>query len=310
LKVLLTGANGYVGLRLLPELLGAGYEVVCLVRDRRRFPLGDFPEGAIELYEGDLLDPASLKGLPEDLEGAYYLVHSMGAGTDRFQELEARAATNFRKAMGRTMVRQIIYLSGIVPEGADEALSPHLRSRLEVERILGGGDIPLTTLRAPIIVGSGSASFEIIRDLVEKLPVMVAPKWLQTRCQPIAIRNVTAYLLGVLDLEAAKGKSFEIGGPEVLTYREMLERYAKCRELKRWILTVPVMTPRLSSYWLFLVTSTSFPLAQALVDSMKHEVICREERIRELVPQDLLDYEEAIDRAFTKIAQNRVPSSC
>jgi len=309
LKVLLTGANGYVGLRLLPELLEAGHEVVCLVRDRRRFPSGDFTGERMSIVEGDLLEPESLRELPEDLEAAYYLVHSMGAGTARFQELEARAAETFRKAMGRTGVRQIIYLSGIVPEGADEALSPHLRSRLEVERILGAGGIPLTTLRAPIIVGSGSASFEIIRDLVEKLPVMVAPKWLKTRCQPIAIRNVTAYLLGVLDLEAAKGESFEIGGPEVLSYREMLLRYAKRRDLKRWILTVPVMTPRLSSYWLFLVTSTSFPLAQALVESMKHEVVCREERIRELVGQELLSYEEAIDRAFTKVAQNRVPST-
>ena len=307
--MLLTGANGYVGLRLLPELLEAGHEVVCLVRDRRRFPSGDFAGGKVMVVEGDLLDCASLGGLPEDVEAAYYLVHSMGAGTERFQELDRESAGNFREAMERTRVRQIIYLSGIVPEGGDASLSPHLRSRLEVERVLGAGGIAVTTLRAPIIVGSGSASFEIIRDLVEKLPVMVAPRWLKTRCQPIAIRNVTAYLLGVLDLPAAMGGSFEIGGPEVLTYREMLLRYGKRRGLRRLILTVPVMTPRLSSYWLFLVTSTSFPLAQALVDSMKHEVVCGEERIRGLVPQDLLSYEEAIDRALTKIAQNRVPST-
>jgi len=155
LKVLLTGANGYVGLRLLPELLEAGHEVVCLVRDRRRFPLGDFPGAAVELFEADLLDPSSLEGLPKDLDAAYYLVHSMGAGRGQFRDLEARAARNFVEALSGTQVEQLVYLSGIVPEGADEDLSPHLRSRLEVERVLGGGGVPLTTLRAPIIVGRG-----------------------------------------------------------------------------------------------------------------------------------------------------------
>ncbi len=309
MKILLTGANGYIGLRLLPSLLEAGHHVVCLVRDRRRFPFQDFAEENITLIEADLLDPDSLKALPKDLDAAYYLVHSMGAGSEHFLDLEKQAAQNFGAALRGSRLQQIIYLSGIVPDISDSELSPHLRSRHQVEDILSRFSIPVTTLRAPIIVGSGSASFEIIRDLVEKLPIMIAPKWLKTRCQPIGIRNVVCYLQGVLLQPATLGKSFEIGGPEVLTYKEMLEKYAENRGLKRWIITVPVMTPRLSSYWLFFVTSTSFPLAQALVASMRHEVICKENQIHSIVSQDLLSYDEAIDRAFVKIAQNRVPST-
>lgn len=307
MKVLLTGANGYVGLRLLPALLEAGHEVVCFVRNARRFPKAYLENDGVSIYEGDLLEAESLVGLPEDLEAAYYLVHSMGCGRGEFVELERRSAENFVEAMARRAVRQVIYLSGIVPQ--EEELSAHLGSRLAVEKVLCAGGAPATVLRAPIIVGSGSASFEIIRDLVEKLPVMVAPKWLATRCQPIGIRNVVGYLLGVLGKEEARGEIFDIGGEEVLTYREMLEGYARARKLKRTIFLVPVMTPRLSSYWLYFVTSTSYPLAKALVESMCHDVVCRENRIREVVPQNLLSYEEAIENAFARIAQNRVPSA-
>lgn len=308
MHILLTGANGYVGLRLLPELLEAGHKVTCLVRDRRRFPSRDFENFDISLIEGDLLDPATLR-LPQDIDAAYYLVHSMGSGSGQFPTLESDCARNFATAIEPTGARQIIYLSGIIPEENPSKTSAHLQSRAKVETILNSGSVPLTTLRAPIIVGSGSASFEIIRDLVEKLPIMVAPKWLKTKCQPIAISNVIAYLTGVLGNRDAIGKSFEIGGPDVLTYREMLLGYAKERDLSRLIIPVPVMTPRLSSYWLFFVTSTSFPLARALVDSMKHDVVCQDNSIREVVPQDLLNYSESIKRAFAKIAQNHVPSN-
>lgn len=308
MKILLTGANGYVGLRLLPNLLEDGHEVVGMVRDKRRFPMSEFSGENLSLIEADLLE--SLDGkFPADIDVAFYLVHSMGTGGEDFVEMERRAAQNFRNALETTSATQIIYLSGIVPTEDDSKLSLHLRSRLSVERVLSGGKIPTTVLRAPIIVGSGSASFEIIRDLVEKLPFMIAPRWLNTKCQPIAIRNVIGYLTGVIDNSDARSKTFEIGGPEILTYREMLLGYADERKLKRWIISVPAMTPRLSSYWLFFVTSTSYPLAVALVDSMKHDVVCRNNEILHIVPQELLTYRDAVSKAFARIAQNRVPSA-
>ncbi len=313
MKILLTGANGYIGLRLLPNLLAAGHEVVCLVRDRRRFPADDFrdrPDGAgrLEVIEGDLLDRASLDAIPADIDAAYYLVHSMGGSASDFPELEARSARHFVDALAATRARQIIYLSGIVND-QPRRLSPHLASRLGVEDVLRTGRVPVTVLRAAIIVGAGSASFEIIRDLVEKLPVMVAPKWLRTRCQPIAIRNVIDYLLGVLDHPDAAGETFDIGGPEVLTYQEMLLAFAEVRKLKRLVLPVPLLTPRLSSYWLYFVTSTSFPLARSLVDSLTHDMTCGEDRIRRLVDIERIPYRDAVARAFSVISEQRVPSS-
>lgn len=308
MKILLTGANGYVGLRLLPALLEAGHEVVGVVRDKRRFPMSEFSGENLSLIEADLLD--SLEGkFPTNIDVAFYLVHSMGTGGDNFVEMEQRAAQNFRSALELTNASQIVYLSGIVPTEDEGKLSPHLRSRLSVERVLSGGKIATTVLRAPIIVGSGSASFEIIRDLVEKLPFMIAPRWLNTKCQPIAIRNVIGYLTGVIGNADARNKTFEIGGPEVLTYREMILGYAAERGLKRWVLSVPAMTPRLSSYWLFFVTSTSYPLAIALVDSMRHDVVCNNNDILDVVPQELLTYRDAVSKAFARIAQNRVPSA-
>ncbi|MDF1812359.1 MAG: SDR family oxidoreductase [Verrucomicrobiales bacterium] len=309
MHILLTGANGYIGLRLLPSLLDQGHHVTCLVRDKRRFPMLDFEGKNISFCEADLLDPDSLQSIPRDIDAAFYLVHSMGSGSGKFPELESRCAANFATALEQTNASQVVYLSGIIPSGPESKTSSHLRSRAKVEEILRSGTVPLTTLRAPIIVGSGSASFEIIRDLVEKLPVMIAPKWLRTKCQPIAISNVITYLTGVICHPDTTGKSFDIGGPDVLTYRDMLLEYAKERNLTRFIIPVPVLTPRLSSYWLFFVTSTSFPLARALVDSMKHDVVCSENTIRDLVPQDLLTYRESINRAFDKIAQKHVPSN-
>lgn len=305
MKILLTGATGYIGQRLLPLLIGQGHRVVCLVRDKARFHPAASLRPYLEIVEADLLDAASLQAIPKDIEAAYYLVHSMASHKD-YAELEQRAARHFVEALGNTAVRQVIYLSGIVNE---DTLSEHLRSRLRVEETLREGKFSLTTLRAGIIIGSGSASFEIIRDLVEKLPVMVAPKWVKTRCQPIAIANVLEILTGVLNNEGCFGQSFDIGGPDILSYKEMLLGYARVRGLRRFIFTVPVMTPRLSSYWLHFVTSVPYRLASALVDSMSVEVICRDERIQTHVPFKPIPYEEAIRRALDKIQNNEVASS-
>lgn len=306
MKILLTGATGYIGQRLLPVLLEQGHEVVCLVREAARFNTDRFssPE-LISTFEADLTDPVSLEDIPADIDAAYFLVHSMSFKGD-FSDDERRSAEHFTKAISRTCARQVIYLSGIVNS---KELSKHLASRKMVEDTLSKGDIPVTTLRAGIIVGSGSASFEIIRDLVEKLPVMVAPKWLKTRCQPVAIRNVIEFLSGVLLKEFSYGKHYDIYGPDILTYKEMLMQFADARKLKRSIFTVPVMTPRLSSYWLYFVTSTSYNLARNLVESMRVDVVATPNDLAERLGIDLIPYVTAINMAFDKIEQNLVLSS-
>ena len=230
----------------------------------------------------------------------------MSTSTGDFEKMEETSAINFKNCIQQTKARQVIYLSGIVNE---EILSKHLTSRKNVEKILGSGSYSLTTLRAGIIIGSGSASFEIIRDLVEKLPVMIAPRWLNTKSQPIAIRNVIEFLSGVLLNETTFNHSYDIGGPDIMTYKQMLLRFAKVRGLKRWIGIVPVMTPKLSSYWLYFITSTSYSLAQNLVDSMKVEVICKENNLKEILGIIPVSYEDAIREAFEKIELNQVPSS-
>lgn len=313
MKILLTGANGYIGQRLLPALLQDGHEVICMVRDPRRFKVPEtyankeyFP-GSLKVLKCDLLDIVNCDEFPKDIDVAYYLVHSMAASSKKdFQEAEENSARNFVAAMEKTEVKQVVYLTGIVN---DKKLSRHLSSRLNVENILREGKYHLTALRAAIIIGSGSASFEIIRDLVEKLPVMVAPKWLNVRCQAIAIRDVIQYLKGVLLQEKAYDRIFDIGGPDVLNYKDMLLKFAKVRNLNRSILIVPVLTPRISSYWLYFITSTTYQLARSLVDSLCNEVVCRHKGIEEIVPIKCLSYEDAIDKAFQKIEQNQVVSS-
>jgi len=304
-KILLTGANGYIGLRLLPELLNAGHVVHVVVRSRSRLPTEDYEmlPGELHVIEADLLN--GVPSFPESLDAAYFLVHSMGAGGD-FAKREELAARNFRLAIERTTCRQVIYLGGLQPEAGP--LSPHLKSRQLVEQVLAGSSVPVTVLRASIIVGSGSASFEIIRDLVEKLPVMITPRWTRNLCRPIAIRNVIGYLTGVLLRAEAMGRVCEIGGPEQLAYEELLRRYARYRGLRRIIVPVPFLSLRLSSLWLFFIANTSFPVARALVDSLLHETVCHDDSVRHLVPQTLLSYEEALEKAFARIAQNRVPS--
>lgn len=307
MKILLTGATGYIAQRLLPVLMAQGHEVICLVRNSRRFDTGKFT-GIIppKILEADLLIPESLtSGIPKDIDAAYYLVHSMSASGE-FTSLEEQAARNFTEAIGKTKAQQVIYLSGIIN---DSKLSPHLASRKNVEDILASGHVPLTSLRAGIIVGSGSASFEIIRDLVEKLPVMVAPKWLHTRCQPIAIRNVVEFLAGVLLQKQTFDKHYDIYGPDILTYKQMLMYFASERGLQRRIITVPVMTPKLSSYWLYFVTSTSYPLAKNLVDSMKVDVVAVPNNLAGLLKIQLISYREAIALAFGKIEQDMVLST-
>lgn len=305
MKILLTGATGYIGKRLLPRLVADGHEVFCCVRDRSRFKAPPGMEASVHTVEVDFLDSASLAALPEGIECAYYLVHSMSS-SQKFDEMEYTSAVNFRDRMDVLHVRQVIYLSGIVNQ---ETLSRHLASRKHVEDTLATGRFSLTTLRAGIIVGSGSASFEIIRDLVEKLPLMVAPAWLDTRCQPIGISDVIELLLRCLNQEATCNRSFDIGGPDIMTYREMLLGYAAARGLKRAIWTVPVMTPRLSSYWLYFITSTSFTLAQHLVNSMKVEVICRDNAIMQLLDLQPRNYQATIQAAFEAIEQNTLLSS-
>ncbi|MTI22521.1 SDR family oxidoreductase [Fulvivirga sp. RKSG066] len=309
MKILLTGSTGYIGRRLLPVLVNQGHHVVCAVRDKRRFDWEDF-EGEflkkITVVECDLEEAETLNNLPTDIEVAYYLVHSMTASYSGFAEKEKLCAENFANYYKGKGLKQIIYLSGIVN---DDGLSEHLQSRKDVEDTLMTSGVPLTVLRAAIIIGSGSASFEIIRDLTEKLPVMIAPKWLKSRCQPIAIRNVIEYLTGVILLESTYNKAFDIGGPDVLDYKQMLFRYAKVRKLKRYILSVPVLSPKLSSLWLYFVTSTSYHLARNLVDSMKHDVVVQQGNITELVPLKLYTYTEALEMAFSKISQKNVISS-
>ncbi|MEP3373323.1 MAG: SDR family oxidoreductase [Maribacter dokdonensis] len=306
MKILLTGANGYIGMRLLPQLLEMGHEIVCAVRDESRLSVDKEIRSNIQIIEIDFLEEPKENIVPKDIDAAYFLIHSMSSSTQDFDDMEAKTAINFNKYVNNTNIKQVIYLSGIVN---DEKLSKHLRSRKNVEDILYQGKYNLTVLRAGIIVGSGSSSFEIIRDLCEKLPVMITPKWVLTKTQPIAIRDVIAFLTGVLGHKKTYNDSFDIAGPNVLSYKDMLHKYAEVRGFKNWIWTVPVMTPKLSSYWLYFVTSTSYKLALNLVDSMKIEVIAKDTRLQEILGIEPHTYKEAIDLAFKKIEQNLVISS-
>jgi len=305
MKILLTGSSGYIGKRLLPVLIENGHYVICCVRDIKRFSVPESLKSRIQVIQVVLLDNDSLANIPKEIDGAFYLVHSMSSSSD-YHIQEQKSAENFRNAMAQTSVRHVVYLSGIVNE---TTLSKHLLSRKNVELELSKGHYQFTTLRAGIIIGSGSASFEIMRDLVEKLPVMVAPRWLNTRCQPIAIADVINILSKAIFNPQTFNKNFDIGGPDILSYKEMLLKFAGVRKLKRHILIIPVMTPKLSSYWLYFVTSTSYKLAVALVNSMKVEVVCRNDDITKILGVEPIDYQTALERAFSKIESNEVVSS-
>ena len=308
MKVLLTGANGYIGKRLLPLLIERDCEVVCAVRDKNRFPReGLYNHPKVSALEIDFLADVRLSDDLKNIDAAYYLIHSMSDDdSSSFEKLEKTAALNFVELIDQTSAKQIIYLGGIANE---QTLSKHLASRKKVDEVLRSARVPVTSLKAAIIVGSGSSSFEIIRDLVEKLPVMITPRWLDTRTQPIAIRNVLEYLTGVLLREDTYGESYDIGGPDILTYKEMLRQFAEVRGLRRYIFTVPVMTPRLSSYWLYFVTSTSYRLAVNLVNSMKVEVVAKPNDLGERLGIQPISYKDAVRLAFQKIGQNAVVSS-
>ena len=306
MKILLTGSTGYIGKRLLPVLTEQGHHVICCVRDKNRFEKKEYYNDNISLFEVDFLKEINPENIPAEFDVAFYLIHSMSSSISEFSEFETDCANNFVSFIKKTNCRQIIYLSGIA--NAPE-LSEHLLSRKNVEEILKRSSIPVTILRAGIIVGSGSASFEIIRDLVEKLPVMITPKWLNTKCQPIAIRDVIKFLTGVMLNDKCFGGTFDIGGTEILSYREVLLGYAEVRKLKRFIITLPVMSPRLSSYWLYFVTSTSYKLAVNLVESMKIEVVCRNNDLQKMLNIETIGYKKSVELAFEKIEQNMVLSS-
>nr|WP_315145988.1 SDR family oxidoreductase [uncultured Flavobacterium sp.] len=306
MKILLTGATGYIGKRLLPILVEQGHEIVCCVRDKNRFYAPKQLLKSIKIIEVDFLKKETLAAIPEDIDAAYYLIHSMSSSTLNYSELERISAENFVQRINQTIAKQVIFLSGIVNS---TSLSKHLSSRKKVEDVLSTGHFASTTLRAGIIVGSGSASFEIIRDLIQKLPIMITPRWLDTKCQPIAINDVLEFLSKSLLNPLTYNQNFDIGGPDILTYKQMLLGFAKAKKLKRWIYTIPIMTPKLSSYWLYFVTSTSYKLATALVSSMKVEVICKDNRINDLLKVNPMTYELALSKALVKIDKDDVTSS-
>jgi uncharacterized protein YbjT (DUF2867 family) len=296
--ILVTGATGYVGGRLVPRLLAAGYRVRCLVRDPARLQGRPWLD-QVELATGDMFRPDSLAAAMRGVHAVYYLVHSLGGGSD-FSERDLFAARNCANAAKQAGVERIIYLGGLGDPQA--ALSPHLRSRQETGAALREAGVPVTEFRAAVIVGSGSLSFEMIRYLTERLPVMICPKWVFTRIQPIAIRNVLDYLVAALACPASTGQTLEIGGRDVLTYSGMMTGYARARGLKRRLLAVPVLTPRLSSYWVHLVTPIPANIAQPLIKGLGNEVIVREDTARRLFPDiELLDYDTAVRRALEKM---------
>lgn len=302
--VLVLGATGYVGNRLVPYLLERGHRVRAAARSIERLrnrPFGGNPH--VELVAADVFDRDTLKKACEGCSVVYYLVHSMNPNESDFSDADRRAAENMVWAGEKAGIDRIIYLGGLGDESPD--LSKHLRSRAEVGNILQSGKVPVTYLRAAMIIGSGSASFEILRYLVDRLPVMITPRWVSTKSQPIAISNVITYLAGCMEVSGSESRVFDIGGPDILTYRELMEIYAQEAKLpKRLIIPVPVLTPRLSSYWIHLVTPVPAALARPLAEGLKNRTVCRENTIRELIPQTLIGCRAAINKSIAHSHSN------
>ena len=300
MHILVTGATGYIGGRLVPELLGAGHVVRVLARDPRKLASSVW-QGRVEVAKGDVLKAETLPAALADIEVAYYLVHSMADKGGDFARRDRDAAEAFGRAAAAAGVRRIIYLGGL--GSADAELSEHLQSRQDVGAALKLGGVAVTELRAAIIVGSGSASFEIIRDLARKLPVMICPRWVNSRCEPIAVRQVLGYLVGVLGEPRTIGQVLEIGGGEVLTYADLLRQCAEVMGRRLRILIVPVLTPGLSAYWLNLVTSVSMSVARPLVEGLRNDVVTTDQRIREWIKVEPTTYREAVTRAIKRSAE-------
>jgi uncharacterized protein YbjT (DUF2867 family) len=306
MRILVTGATGYVGGRLVPQLLARGHAVRCMVRDPARLQGRPWAAQA-EIVRGDVLDADSLVPVLAGIEVAYYLVHSLGTGPD-FHDRDMRAARTFGQAAAAAGVGRIIYLGGL--GDATGALSEHLRSRQDTGASLGTAGVPVTEFRAAVIVGSGSVSFEMIRYLTERVPVMVCPNWVYTKIQPIGIRDVLSYLTEAVSTPASAGQVIEIGGSDVLTYGEMMTGYAAERGLSRWLLPVPILTPRLSSYWVHLVTPIPSAIARPLIEGLRNEVIVRDDRARELFPQVVpAGYLESVRRALARFDTENVETS-
>jgi uncharacterized protein YbjT (DUF2867 family) len=305
-QILVTGATGYIGGRLVPRLLEAGYRVRVLARDASR--LKDRPwVGQVEVSEGDVLKPETLENAMYGVSAAYYLIHSM-MDTSDFEQRDLAAAQNFGQAAKVNGVKRILYLGGLGDPDAD--LSQHLSSRQQTGDVLRQSGIPITEFRAAVIVGSGSVSFEMIRYLTERLPVMICPQWVYTRVQPIGIRNVMEYLVAALNTPGSAGKIIEIGGSDVLTYGDMMLDYAQVRGLRRYLIPVPVLTPRLSSHWVHWMTPIPAQIARPLIDGLQNEVVVRDELAKKLFPQiQPLDYKTSVQLALDRLEASQIESS-
>lgn len=302
-RVLIVGATGFVGARLIPELVKKNVRLRLLVRDRAKASPLLVTGADIEVARGDLVADAGLAEALRGIHTAYYLVHSMGGRTlfknEEYAEKDRMAAKNFMAAADASGLRRIIYLGGLGETG--DNLSEHLRSRAEIAKVLSSGKPAATILRSAIIIGAGGASFEMLRYLVERLPVMITPKWVETRIQPIAVSDVLAYLVGCLLNGETAGQSFDIGGSEVFTYVEMMQKYAEARGLaKRFIIRVPVLTPMLSAYWVDLVTPVPSGIAHPLIEGLRNEVVCKDDRIDQYVPISKTSFHDAVLTAFAE----------
>lgn len=304
--ILVTGATGYIGGRLVPRLLENGYQVKVLVRDPSRLQ-GRLWLEQVQVYQGNVLTPETLSPALKNVDAAFYLIHSMMGGED-FHQRDLTAARNFAQTAKNKGVKRLIYLGGLGDPDSD--LSMHLRSRQETGAALRAAGVPVTELRAGVVVGSGSISFEMIRYLTERVPVMIAPRWVFTRTQPISIRNILDYLVGTLRLDDTGDYVLEVGGPDVLTYGDMLHQYAEVRGLRRWIIPVPVLTPRLSSYWVHWVTPIPATIARPLIDGLRNEAVVRDETARGLFPEiKLMSYKQAVEAALSVLEAQQVETA-